>query len=132
MRWRIALVAGVVAWLYAEILVRLFAQWMTDRYSSHGLLIPIFASLVLWQVATKGDERHLVLYWFQAHGQQTTNEFVVKYLLIKDSIRLHRSDGGLIRFMTLMQNGESPDSAQERTMRVAAHLLAALNQSIPR
>lgn len=83
-------------------------------------------------VAAKGDERHLVLYWFQAHGHQTPNEYVVKYLLIKDAIQLHRSDGGLIRFMTLMYQGESPDSAQERIMRVAAHLLVPLDQSIPR
>ena len=83
-------------------------------------------------VAAHGDDRNLVLYWFQAHGRQTTSEYSTKYYLIRDAIRLHRSDGALIRLMTPMDKGESPDSAQERIMQLGAHFLEALDRSIPR
>jgi len=82
-------------------------------------------------IAAHGDQRNLVLYWFQAHGRQTTSEYSAKYYLIRDAIRLHRSDGALIRLITPMYKGESPDSAQERMMQVGTHFLSPLDQSIP-
>jgi EpsI family protein len=82
-------------------------------------------------IAAHGDQRNLVLYWFQAHGRQTTSEYSAKYYLIRDAIRLHRSDGALIRLITPMYKDESPDSAQERMMQVGTHFLSPLDQSIP-
>src|SRR5215471_504882 len=49
MRYPILLVLGLVAWLYGGILLRLFSVMTTDPYSSYGLLVPFFASFVLWQ-----------------------------------------------------------------------------------
>lgn len=83
-------------------------------------------------VAAHGDKRNLVLYWFQAHGRRTTSEYSAKYHLIMDAIRLHRSDGALIRLWTPMYKDESADAAQERMMGLAAHFLATIDQSIPR
>src|SRR6266852_1129506 len=68
-------------------------------------------------VVSKTGERQLVLYWFQAHGRAVASEYWAKYYLVSDSVRMNRSDGGLVRLMTPMLNGESPDAAQTRVMK---------------
>lgn len=63
-------------------------------------------------VVSKGGQRQLVLYWFQAHGRAVASEYWAKYYLMYDSIRMNRSDGALVRLMTPMFDGETPDTAQ--------------------
>ncbi len=83
-------------------------------------------------IAQRG-ERQLVLYWFQAQGREVASEYRLKYYLVADSIRLHRSDGALIRLMTPMYEGESADAAQERIMqRIGNDLLPQLPKYVPR
>jgi EpsI family protein len=48
-------------------------------------------------VIQKGLERQLVLYWYQSHGRVVASEYWGKYYLVRDSIRLHRTDGALVR-----------------------------------
>src|SRR3954463_3623255 len=43
----------MLALLYANILVRLFNQWMNDKNSAHGIFVPVFAALVLWKTREK-------------------------------------------------------------------------------
>jgi exosortase D (VPLPA-CTERM-specific) len=83
-------------------------------------------------IAQRG-ERQLVLYWFQAQGREVASEYLLKYYLVADSIRLHRSDGALIRLMTAMYEGESADAAQARVMqRIGNDLLPQLPRYVPR
>jgi EpsI family protein len=82
-------------------------------------------------VVSKAGERELVLYWFQAHGREVASEYSAKYYLIADSIRLHRSDGALVRLMTPMDKGESADAAQARIMQLGSQVLPLLDNSIP-
>jgi exosortase D (VPLPA-CTERM-specific) len=83
-------------------------------------------------VVSKGEDRQLVLYWFQAHGRAVANEYRAKYYLILDSIRMHRTDGALVRLMTPMLDGESPDAAQARMMGLGSRFLPLLDRYIPR
>jgi len=83
-------------------------------------------------VVAKLGERQLVLYWFQAHGRVVASEWWAKYYLIADSIRLNRSDGGMVRLMTPMFDGESPDAAQARMMKLGSQLLPLIDNYIPR
>jgi exosortase len=48
-RYRNLLVLPLIAWLYASVLVRLFAVWMYDPLFSQGIFVPAFAALVLWR-----------------------------------------------------------------------------------
>jgi exosortase D (VPLPA-CTERM-specific) len=83
-------------------------------------------------VVSKSGDRQLVLYWFRAHGRAVASEYAAKYYLISDSIRMNRSDGALIRLMTPMLEGESPDAAQARMMKLGSHFVAVLDTYIPR
>ncbi len=83
-------------------------------------------------VVTKSGERQLVLYWFQAHGRVVASEWQAKYYLISDSIYINRSDGGMIRLMTPILKGESPDAAQARMMKLVSQLLPLLDRYMPR
>ena len=94
---------------------------------SDGLSFPVNRYVI-----AKGGERHLVLYWFQAQGREVASEYKLKYYLVSNSIRLHRSDGALIRLITPMEHGESADAAQARLMQLGGHLLPMLDSYIPR
>jgi EpsI family protein len=83
-------------------------------------------------VVSKGGERQLVLYWFQAHGREVASEYWAKYYLVADSIRMNRSDGGLVRLMTPMLEGESVEAAQARVMNLGSQFLPLLERYIPR
>jgi exosortase D (VPLPA-CTERM-specific) len=83
-------------------------------------------------VVSKLLERRLVLYWFQAHGRVVAGEWAAKYYLISDSIRMNRSDGGMVRLMSPMFDGESADAAQARVMKLGSQFLPVLNNYIPR
>lgn len=83
-------------------------------------------------VVSNLGERRLVLYWFQAHGRVVASEWSAKYYLISDSIHLNRSDGGMVRLMTPMLEGESPDAAQARIMTLGSQIVPQLDNYIPR
>jgi exosortase D (VPLPA-CTERM-specific) len=83
-------------------------------------------------VGSKGGERQLALYWFQAHGRIVASDWKAKFYLVEDSIRMNRSDGSLVRLMTPMLEGESADAAQARVMQLGSKVLPLLNDYIPR
>jgi exosortase D (VPLPA-CTERM-specific) len=83
-------------------------------------------------VVSKTGDRELVLYWFQAHGRSVASDYQAKYYLVCDSVRMNRSDGGLVRLMTPMLDGESPDAAQARMMKLGSQFVPLLDNYIPR
>jgi EpsI family protein len=72
------------------------------------------------------------MYWFQAHDREVASEYLSKYYLVADSIRMNRSDGALVRLITPMSRGESADEAEARVMGFGSQLIPNLNTYIPR
>jgi EpsI family protein len=83
-------------------------------------------------VVSKAGERELVLYWFWAHDRGVASEYWAKYYLVKDAIRMNRSDGSLVRFVTPMLSGETPDAAQQRLLPFTSAVAPLLDDYIPR
>jgi|SRR5215831_5042785 len=83
-------------------------------------------------VIAKGQDRQLVLYWYLAHNRALASEYWAKYYLVADSIKLHRSDGSLIRVTTPLQSGETIDVAQRRLLSLAGGIVPLLDQYVPR
>jgi EpsI family protein len=83
-------------------------------------------------IVSHGDARRLVLYWFWAHDRGVASEYWAKFYLIKDAIKLHRSDGALVRIMIDMNPGETPEAAQKRILPFTARVVPLLDDYIPR
>lgn len=80
----------------------------------------------------KGEQRQLVLYWYLAHDRVVASEYASKFYLVADSIRMHRSDGSLVRVSTPMASGESIESAQSRLLAFARNIVPLMNTYVPR
>jgi len=83
-------------------------------------------------VIAKGDEHRLVLYWFWAHDRGVASEYWAKFYLVKDAIRMNRSDGSLVRLVTPMSPGETPDAAQRRILPFTSAVVPLLDNYIPK
>ena len=83
-------------------------------------------------VISKGDSRRLVLYWFWAHDRGVASEYWAKFYLVEDAIRMNRSDGSLVRFVTPMFPGETPDAAQRRILPFTSAVAPLLDDYIPK
>ncbi len=83
-------------------------------------------------VISKAESKRLVLYWYWAHDRGVASEYWAKFYLVKDAIRLNRSDGALVRITISMLPGESPDAAEQRALPFADQVAPLLNQYIPR
>ena len=83
-------------------------------------------------VIAKAGARKLVLYWYWAHNRGVASEYWAKFYLVKDSIRMNRSDGALVRITTDMFPGETADAAQQRILPFAFAVSPLLNDYIPR
>lgn len=83
-------------------------------------------------VIARGEDRDLVLYWYQAHDRAIASEYWAKFYLIADAIRMNRSDGSLVRLTTPIIRHERADDAQARIGSVAAQVVPLLDQYVPR
>ena len=83
-------------------------------------------------IIAKGLERQLVMYWYQAHGRVTPSEYTAKLYLVADSVRMNRSDGGMVRLVTPILSGETVEQSQARATEFARNLYPVLDSYIPR
>jgi len=83
-------------------------------------------------VIAKAEQRRLVLYWFWAHDRGVASEYWAKFYLVKDAIEMNRSDGSLVRLVTPMFPGETPDAAQQRILPFTSAIVPLLDNYIPR
>ena len=80
----------------------------------------------------KGDERQLVLYWYWAHDRVVASEYSAKFYLVADSIRMHRSDGSLVRVSSGLAPGETIEVGQRRLTAFAGNIVPLINTYVPR
>jgi len=83
-------------------------------------------------LVARGQDQSLVLYWYWAHDRAVASEYWAKYYLVADSIRLHRSDGSLVRLTTRLLPGETVASAQKRLLALGSDAVPAIENYVPR
>ena len=83
-------------------------------------------------IIAKGAERQLVLYWYWAHDRAVASEYLAKFYLVADSIRMNRSDGSLVRVTTTLRSEESVGAALDRLLAFAGKVVPVLNSFVPR
>lgn len=82
-------------------------------------------------VIGNGEDRQFVIYWYQAHGRSVANEYMAKIYLVTDAIRMHRTDGALVRVISPIGSGEGTLAAKTRAERFTAQLIPILPRFIP-
>lgn len=82
-------------------------------------------------IVGKGTSRALVLYWYQAHGRVTANEYVAKIRLVEDAMRLNRTDGALVRVVVPFDNGGDVEHAQDIAVGFVGNIQPMLNRYVP-
>ena len=65
-------------------------------------------------VIQKGSDRQLVYYWFEQRGRRLTNEYLVKWYLFVDALKLQRTDGALVRLVVPVPEGKSLEQADSQ------------------
>jgi EpsI family protein len=78
-------------------------------------------------VFAKGQDREVVIYWYQSRGRVIVDEYMEKIYLITDAIFRNRSDGALVRFSL----GASA-STEKAAMKRLEDFVSAAYPSIPR
>jgi exosortase D (VPLPA-CTERM-specific) len=83
-------------------------------------------------LATNGEQRVLMYFWYELRGRTVATSLAVRYFNFVDSIRLNRSDGALVRVMTALTPDESLEAADRRLTaflgRAQPHLEAHLGR----
>ena len=78
-----------------------------------------------------GTDRQLVYYWFQERGRDLTNEYLVKWYLLKDAVLRNRTDGALVRLVTPVPENEPAAAADARLAQFASRALPQLGEYLP-
>ena len=70
-------------------------------------------------VVAHGEERSLVLYWYQSRDRTIANEYTAKFWVVVDAMRLNRTDTALVRVVVpiVNRNEAAADSAAEDFVR---------------
>lgn len=63
-------------------------------------------------VVSRGNERSLVMYWYQSRDRVVADEFKAKFWVIADAIRENRTDTALIRVVVPMAGNNEQEATQ--------------------
>ncbi|HYG80684.1 MAG TPA: EpsI family protein [Pyrinomonadaceae bacterium] len=80
-------------------------------------------------VVRKGNDRQLLVYWYQGRGRKVASEYWGKFYTVVDSIRLRRSDGAMVRVM--MPVGRDEEATLKAAADLAAQIAPVLPQFVP-
>lgn len=53
-----------------------------------------------------GDDKDVVIYWYQSHNRIVANEYAARFFLVMDAIRYRRSDTSIVRIVVPVQNND--------------------------
>ena len=82
-------------------------------------------------VIEKDGERALVLYWYQAGRRVIASEYWGKIYLVWDAMRTGRRDGGIVRIMVPLSQGQSEESATKTGLTFARTAYEQLSAYLP-
>jgi len=81
-------------------------------------------------VVERGDDKSVVLYWYQSHNRIIAGEFEAKFWLIADSIRYHRSDSALVK-VVVPANGGDTEAATKHAVDFVQSVFPAISKQLP-
>lgn len=84
-------------------------------------------------VIQKGVDHQLVLYWYQSHGRVVANEYWSKFYLVRDAVRLNRTDAALVRVIVPMPSNldGAESTAEEQATEFVRSMFPLLSAYLP-
>lgn len=105
-----------------------WTQLSSENYSIEvGLPAPI---VVNRYVIVHGDERELVLYWYQSRDRVVADEFKAKFWVVADAMRYNRTDTALVRVITGIKDN-NVDAATSVATDFVKSFFGTLRQYLP-
>lgn len=105
-----------------------WTQLSSDDYSIDvGLPAPI---VVNRYVIVHGEERELVLYWYQSRSRIVADEFKAKFWVVADAMRFNRTDTALVRVIVGIVNNDE-DAATRTGVNFVQAFFNTLRQYLP-
>ena len=80
-------------------------------------------------VIQNGNQRALMIYWYQGRGNAVASEYWAKIYTVLDSVRRRRSDGAMVRVMAPL--GNSPADAEKSVIELASEAARELPAFVP-
>ena len=81
-------------------------------------------------LVARGNEKSVVLYWYQSHNRIIAGEFSAKFWLIADSIKYHRSDSALVKIVVPVLGADS-DGATKTAVEFVKSVFPAIARQLP-
>jgi EpsI family protein len=80
-------------------------------------------------VIENGDQKQLMIYWYEGRGRRVASEYWGKIYTVIDSIRRRRSDGALVR--VLVPSNKSEAAAAQLARDLASEAAPLLGPYVP-
>ena len=79
----------------------------------------------------KGDYKQLTYYWFPMRGRILTNAYQMKMYTFWDALTRQRTDGALVRLITMVYENEDLEDAEQRLQGFMREILPVLEEYLP-
>jgi len=104
-----------------------FEQAGNERIRMNGgATIPVNRAVI-----QKDSIKQISFYWFPARGRIITNEFQMKAFNFWDALTRQRTDGALVRVISLVYPGETVEAAEKRMVDFISEFNPVLNEYLP-
>ena len=103
--------------------------WEPLTSQSAQIATPSGTVVVNRYLIQKGRDQALVLYWYQGRGRVASNEYAVKWDLVRDAALRRRSDEALVRVVVPIRGSEA--DAFALASRIAGRVVPDLNLALP-
>lgn len=80
-------------------------------------------------VIQNGEDKNLMIYWYQGRGRNVASEYWGKIYTVLDSVRLRRSDGAMVRVIVPFTDSEA--AAQQTAVEFASAASTVLPEFVP-
>ncbi|MDP8990243.1 MAG: EpsI family protein [Acidobacteriota bacterium] len=81
-------------------------------------------------VVAHGDDRSLVLYWYQSRDRAIASEYTAKFWVVVDAMRLNRTDTALVRVVVPIVNRDE-DAAEKSATGFVKAFYGTLREYLP-
>jgi EpsI family protein len=105
--------------------------WEREREDYLDVAIPGMAEPIQVNryIVSKGEQKSLVLYWYQTQNRVVANEYKAKLLTVGDAIRYNRTDTALVRVVVAVMGNEA--AAQQEAVEFVQSFFVPLRKYLP-